>query len=78
MNKKTKMIYFISVPVYAIIAFLAMYFLFNWSLKKSIIISGGGMIAMIIADSIAFYFIEKKKRKNINQEATDSTDLNTL
>jgi flagellar basal body-associated protein FliL len=77
MNKKTKIIYLIAVPVFALIAFCVMFFVFDWSLKKSIIICGGSAVAMMITDFFAMYFAEKKS-KNSNQESTDSTDLNTL
>jgi len=76
MNKKTKLIYIIAVPVFSIITFLIMYYLFNWSFKKSIIISGGSAVAMVISDFIALHFAEKK-RKKIDQESANSTNLNT-
>ena len=77
MNKKTKIIYLIAVPFFALIAFCVMYFVFNWSLKKSIIISGGSAVAMLIADSIAFYYMQKKKTHDENTLNSDSTNPNT-
>jgi len=77
MNRKFKLIYILTVLGMSIIAFSAMYFLFNWSLKKSLIISGGAAIAMLIADSIAFYYMQKKKAHDENTLNSDSTNPNT-
>ncbi len=76
MNKKSKLIYMISVPVLFIIAFDIMFYLFNWSLKKSMIISGGAAVAMVIADSIALRKAEKKTHEE-NTLNSDSTNPNT-
>jgi hypothetical protein len=77
MNKKFKLVWILTLLGMSIIAFSAMYFLFNWSLKKSLIISGGAAIAMLIADSIAFYYMQKKKTHDENTLNSDSTNPNT-
>jgi hypothetical protein len=66
----------ISVPVLFIIACGTMFYLFNWSLKKSMIISGGAAVAMVIADSIALRRSEKKTHYD-NTLNSDSTNPNT-
>ncbi len=77
MNKKFKLVWILTLLGMSIIAFSLMYFLFNWTLKKSLIISGGAAIAMLIADSIAFYYMQKKKAHDENTLNSDSINPNT-
>ncbi len=77
MNKKFKLVWIVTILGMSIIAFSLMYFLFDWTLKKSLIISGGAAIAMLIVDSIAFYYIKKMKTQNGNTLNSDSTYVNS-